>query len=399
MVQGGWKRSSLVRLAVAASVTAAAATGIVVATDNPSRAPVPAPLVAPQPNPAPFVSNALREAGAMRRTFAAGHGLLVETRPAKVTYSTLWPASQAVNALIAVEALDHTGANVTRANSALRSLNNYWDPNSSPPGYDSIVRPPLGGGGAKFYDDNVWVALDLLQAYRLNHDAALLRRAERVFTFIKHGWDSRPGSALPGGIFWTQRRGNHDRTLAANAGGAQVALELYMLTGKKPYLSQAQSILDWVNASLRSPDGLFWDHVDLQGDVTHAKWSYNQGLMIGAYALMYQATGDPVALYSAVQIADAALSKAKISAQPAQFEAIFFKNLLLLDTIQPNPVYRRAIERYAARMQVHVDSHTGLVRSRGAKTLLGQAGVTEVNAYLAMALEGKTGLWTLTALH
>ena len=64
-----------------------------------------------------------------------------------------------------------------------------------------------------------------------------------------------------------------------------------MYTGNRHYVTWAQSVLSWINTSLRSPDGLFWDHINLQGGVDHAEWSlHNQGLMIGANTLMYMAT-------------------------------------------------------------------------------------------------------------
>jgi hypothetical protein len=54
--------------------------------------------------------------------------------------------------------------------------------------YDATVSAP-DGAGLQFFDDNEWLALDLVDAWHLLGDRSLLRRAERVFGWITSGWD------------------------------------------------------------------------------------------------------------------------------------------------------------------------------------------------------------------
>jgi Glycosyl hydrolase family 76 len=405
MPTADWKRSRLVRVAVAAAATFAAGTALPAGTGGAAVRTKPVPArqaghaaghAAQTGSPA---SNAKRELGALRRAFGSSHGLLTDMHPRRHPYTTLWPDSQALNAAIAVNALDYTRANLTYTHSAIQSLSRYWDPHSSPPGYDSSVRPPLGPGGPKFYDDNMWIGLDLLQQYRLTHNPVLLAQAEKLFTFVKHGWDNNPANAFPGGVFWTQKAGNHDRNTVTTAGGAQFAFELYLITGRSDYFNWAQAMSQWVDMNLKSPDGLYWDHVDLQGGVNRMQWSYNQGLMIGVKTLNYMVTGNSAALFEAQSIAQTALATDGINSQPVAFDARFFQSLMLLNAVAPNPAYLQALLAYDAHLQSRTNRRTGLLGSRGPLKLLSQAAAVEVNAYLAMTNEGIARRWIPRSLH
>ncbi len=59
---------------------------------------------------------------------------------------------------------------------------------------------------------------------------------------------------------------------------------------------------------LLQSNGLYADHIGAHGKVEPAEWSYNQGSMIGAGTLLYQATHNSGFLYEARQTAKAALA-------------------------------------------------------------------------------------------
>jgi len=64
-------------------------------------------------------------------------------------------------------------------------------------------------------------------------------------------------------------------------------------------------------------------------------WSYNQGTMIGAGTLLYQATGDSGYLFQAPQTAKAALAyftPERLGSEIPFFPSIYFRNLLYLDS-------------------------------------------------------------------
>src|ERR1700722_15884845 len=131
-------------------------------------------------------------------------------------FSYLWPFSQALAATVTVAYIPNSGASLAGVSLAkelqarLAGLNSYLDTNNSgaPEGlytstlaaFDGTAAPPVGPGGTKYYDDNDWVAIELVRMYQLTHAAALLGSAEGIMAFEMAGWEERPGLACEGGI-------------------------------------------------------------------------------------------------------------------------------------------------------------------------------------------------------
>ena len=170
----------------------------------------------------------------------------------------------------------------------------YWNTTGATglPGYDSYPRPPYGNGGDKFYDDNEWVGLAAIQLYKMTGDQTALERAKQIFSLVVSGWDTDSTHPAPGGVFWTQASWSTDRNTVSNMPGAELGLRLYQLTGNSYYFTWAQKMYNWVNTYLLAPNGLYWDHIDLAGNIEKTQWSYNQGVPIGVNVLFYQVTGD-----------------------------------------------------------------------------------------------------------
>ena len=272
------------------------------------------------------------------------------------------------------------------------ALRFYWDGSANTPGYDKAVRAPLGPGGHKFYDDNALIGFALVRGYKVTHDPAMLARAEQVFDFEKSGWDRNAAHPFPGGVFWKQSAKSHDRNTVSTAGAAQLGLHLYLLTGKQDDLNWAMRMYDWVNSTLRGPNGLYWDHVGLAGKIDKTLWSYNQGLMLGDGVLLSKATGNQTYLQRAQAIADKAVAYYRhgnrLDTQRPIINGIFFANLLGFDQLAPKPAYLRAAEGYAAYMERNVDPRTGVLRLSPQPFLLDQASLVQVNAYIALARRG-----------
>lgn len=334
---------------------------------------------------------------AMQRYFADSHDELYQDRdPGPGGYSYLWPFSQALAATIDVASLPVVGRRYfPDVGLRLAGLEHYWNRRSRPPGYDSGVRGRLGGGGDQYYDDNGWVGLELLRAHELTRQVDPLHRAGLVFTFIASGWDTSPSRPAPGGVFWAKTLWCRDRNTASTAPGALLALRLYDYTGLEEYITWAERMYDWVRSTLLSPEGLYWDHIDLSGQIERTFWSYNQGVMIGAGVRLAQATGDATYLAQAEQTAAAAMNfygeGDRLDAQGAGFNAIFFKNLLLLDRVSPNPAYRELMAEYAERVwQTWRHPTRGLFQFEPGRPpeLLHQAAMVQIYATLAGAGEG-----------
>ena len=331
----------------------------------------------------PNRARALASYAAMERFFHHG-GVYAETS-VRLGWSPshAWPFSQALAATLAV-------APKSDVRRRLYELERYWNPDSSPAGYDSAVRPPLGGGGVQFYDDNEWIGLGLVDAYRLLGRSRDLARARRLFKLVVSGWDREDAHACPGGVFWTRAATPDHRNTVSTANGALLALQLYGVTHAPAYLAWAQRMADWVQRCLRAPDDLFWDHVDSAGNLDPTEWSYNQGAMIGVDALLYRASGTRSYLDDAERIAAAAVAHFRTSAdtEPPVFRAIFFRNLLLLEEIDPHASYRDVAANYAEDAWTRLrDPHTGLFRvdRRRPVQLLEQAAFVQIYALLAAA--------------
>jgi len=295
--------------------------------------------------------------------------------------SSAWALSQELAAALGLAEADPSFRDDVRAD--LAALRLYRDG----AGYLSYPRAPYGVGGHVYYDDNDWLGLDLVRAYRLLGDGAILEQAERIFAFVSSGWDRDTSHACPGGVFWTQDPANTDRNAVSTANAALLALALYRETRVPSYLHWARTMYAWVDTCLASPDGLYADHLTLTGGVDAREWSYNQGAMIAVGAELYSATGDTRYLVRATALADATLARfaaGEFAGQPLIFAAIFFRDLKTLAAVVPDPAYLGAAQRFADRVwRAGRDRRTGLVAATGSVSLLDQAAVVDLYAELA----------------
>ncbi len=278
-------------------------------------------------------------------------------------YSYLWPFSRALVATIILAGIPPSfdGGLEYQADVSdrLSGLSHYWDGAANPPGYDSYVTAPFGGGGDKYYDDQAWVGLALAQDYRLTQSASALSDAENVFSFVyPDGWDGNAGEFDPGGTFWVQQGAglgltNHERTTTSNAPNAELGFRLEQLDpgDQATYETGSMTMYRWVNHYLYNVDSnptdpnapnpnyepskpsLVFDKVT-EGRVGKTLWTYNQGAMIAANVTAYQDTAETGYLTNAEALANASLdyfTEANyLDTQPAAFVAIYFRGLLVL---------------------------------------------------------------------
>lgn len=351
------------------------------------------PELEPQVRKAQNLERAVASYKALQTYFATDNGLYLEEyrNEGDNPYAYVWPFSQALTATIDMNTLPKIGKSYEdELERDLEALELYWNGETTPPGYDSYVRPPLGQGGDKFYDDNEWLALEFLRLYERRGNAAYLDKAKAIFELVVYGWDDDPTHPCPGGVFWTQASWSSDRNTISNAPGAQIGVKLFEITGDETYLTWAERMVAWTDDCMLAPNGLYWDHIDLAGNIEKTQWSYNQGMMIGAKVLLYRATGEAIYLQEAEAIAAAALEyyggAGRYYTQPARFNAIFFKNLLLLNEEAPSPTYRKAMQAYADEVWRSArDAETNLFKFEVYKpvTLLEQSAMAQIYATLA----------------
>ncbi|MEH6305711.1 glycoside hydrolase family 76 protein [Olivibacter sp. CPCC 100613] len=169
-----------------------------------------------------------------------------------------------------------------------------------------------GDGDERYYDDNIWVGLDMIDLYTLTNDSKYLDRAELVWNFILSGTDSLMG----GGVYW--KEGGNSKNTCSTAPAAVLAAKLYLATQESSYLESAKNLYSWLKSTLQDPsDYLYWDNVHLSDEndpnsalvIAKEKYTYNAGQPMQAASLLYNITHEEQYLIDAQNIAQAAYAK------------------------------------------------------------------------------------------
>lgn len=150
------------------------------------------------------------------------------------------------------------------------------------------------------YDDMEWMAIGWLRAYLIDQDETYGHTAKLLWEDIKTGWNDHVG----GGIAWQKTQLDYKNT-PANAPAAILAARLYQVFGKQEDLEWAIKIYDWQKAVLVDPEsGFVWDGANRLGDGTidkDWKFTYCQGVFIGAAVELYKITGEKGYLEDAIR--------------------------------------------------------------------------------------------------
>jgi hypothetical protein len=336
---------------------------------------------------------------AMQQQFYVASQALYQGNP----YSFVWPFSQAMAATITLANVPPLRGRYEGDLQARRlGLDRYWDPGPAPaggatvaptrlPAYAAQVAPPLGPGGVKFYDDNAWIGIELVRLYQLQHNPADLARAEQVMAFISSGWDPDGNHPCSGGVPFSTAVNNTDRNVVTTAPSAELAAQLYRITRDHTYIDFTKGAYLWVRHCLLQSSQLYIDHVRFNGTYDQSVWSYNQGTMIGCGVMMYKITRDPRYLIEARRTANAALAYFtlhRLEVEMPFFASVLFRNLLLLDSVRPDPSYRRLIQAYLDAKWKHARLANNLFVFQGSTDLLTQAAFVQDYALLSSSPRG-----------
>lgn len=262
------------------------------------------------------------------------------------------------------------------------------------PSFAGSVAPPIGPGGTSYYDDNEWVGIELARMYKLNHEAFALEQAKQIMAFVMSGWKTTGPNgkplACPGGVPFSNSPTNNSRNTVTDGPAAELGVQLYKLTGEAQYLQFAQMAYAWVRQCLLNKENLYSDHIQNGGEVEPMVWSYNQGSMMGAGALLYQATGNSAYLFEARQTAKAAqarFSLEKLELENPFFVAVYFRNLLYLDSVTHDPPGPKAVQTYVnyAWENLRLDNNLFVSGSPSTSTLLGQAAMVQLYSLLCIS--------------
>jgi predicted alpha-1,6-mannanase (GH76 family) len=158
------------------------------------------------------------------------------------------------------------------------------------------------GWYAGYYDDENWMVLTLMDAYGVTCEPKYLNEAEKLYADIEKGWDMSCCGSSPGGIWWD--KAHTQKATASNAGPVISACRLYAVTRKPAYLSFARQVYDYWWSTMVNPTSYqVADHLNTDGSKVWWKFTYNEGLMIGASRELADATHQARYLTNANQIA------------------------------------------------------------------------------------------------
>ncbi|MEX2594871.1 MAG: glycoside hydrolase family 76 protein [Anditalea sp.] len=154
-----------------------------------------------------------------------------------------------------------------------------------------------------YYDDMEWLALSSLRAYGATGEAEYLEVSEILWEDIKKGWNDHQG----GGIAWRKTQLDYKNT-PANAPAVILAARLFKEKNRPEDLEWAKRIYHWQKTNLVDPStGLVWDGINRNGDNEIDKgwkFTYNQGVYIGAAVELFLVTNDQTYLDDAIRTAN-----------------------------------------------------------------------------------------------
>lgn len=166
---------------------------------------------------------------------------------------TLWGSNGMFEALDEIAIADPTAKTRAAVETFARGeQQRYWNPNLKPvPGYSPQVGE-RSSAQPTWYDDNAWIGIAFLDAYRATGNHTYLTDAERAFAFIAAGgWDAKQG----GGMWWsTEHQWLSGEALAAVS---DLAARLYQTTARAEYLTDAETYIGWANQNLLTLQGVY----------------------------------------------------------------------------------------------------------------------------------------------
>jgi len=328
-----------------------------------------------------------------KATYLAGED---NVKGKRVAY--LWPTSgvfSGVNALLKTTG-DKQYHKMLRTN-VLPGLQQYFDSVRKPACYQSYIF--VAGESDRFYDDNVWLALDFCESYMLTKKSDYLKKSVETWQFVISGWDNE----LEGGIYWCEQK-KQSKNTCSNAPASVLAFKLFEATNDSAYFNWGLSIYNWTKTNLQDPeDYLYFDNKNLSGKISSRKYTYNSGQMLQAAAMLYKLTGKKTYLEEAQLIAKSAIRYFTEDFTTAEgkniklfkntgnwFNAILFRGYVELYQLDKNKEFITIFEDNLDHLWNHIRDKNGLFskdwkgeKNEEYKWLLDQASLVEMWATLA----------------
>lgn len=214
-------------------------------------------------------------------------------------------------------------------------------------------------GNERYYDDNVWVGLDMADLYQQTKEKRFLDKAIMVWNYLMTGYDETCG----GGIHWREIPATTSKHTCSTAPTAVLCCKLYNFTKESKYKDKAVELYRWLQTYLQDPaDYLYWDNIQANMSIEKNKYTYNSGQPMQAACLLYQITNEKKYLTDAQRIANSiykkwftpfnsyALNENFNILEPGHvwFQAIMLRGFIELYKIDNNRKYVTAYEKTLA---------------------------------------------------
>ncbi len=229
-----------------------------------------------------------------------------------------------------------------------------------------------GSAVTSYFDDEDWMGLGMLHAYRATGNKQYLQVAEVLFADIYgHGWQKK------GGIIWN-RTGSTYRNTPANAPAALLGADLYAVTHNHQDLVEAEQIYAWEWSHLVSKNGMVWD--GLQGNqLNTAQYTYNYGTVLGASLKLWQDTHQTGYLNHAQLVAKRSIAvfthaPSLLLTPTGQGDGGLFKGIYvrylswMVRDFPKETIYRRVLEANAQNIWLHDRTPDGIFASNWANS-------------------------------
>jgi hypothetical protein len=190
---------------------------------------------------------------------------------------TIWGEVRMFEALDALDIAAPSAAHRALVDRFARASERFWNPHLH--GY-APYPDDRGRGVEAWFDDNGWLGIAFVQAYRASGERRYLLDAQRAFDFIAlEGWDAAGG----GGLWWNT---DHEyRAGEALAADSLLGMLLYGIDDQAAQLEEVQMFLAWGNARDIGFHGLY-----MSGGPGSAAIDYIEAPLLYAQYLLCQAT-------------------------------------------------------------------------------------------------------------
>jgi len=318
----------------------------------------------------------------------------------KQTPASAWPLGQFFAAALDMAMFTK---NYTVVNSVVKELDNYKYESTYRAIYMGVIAPsPVYTN--KYYDDNLWIGLDFLQAYGQTKNVDFINRSKNMVPFFETGM-FKDGV----GMIWYEGAQVHTFNVCTQGPAIIFFLGLYYFTKDKYYMDLALRIEPVLNGLLRLPNGLYIDNVNIldYSDRNTVFLTYNQGVAIGANLQFYIVSTDENIKQRYLDLLNTtinALLKMLLAddnvlwKSPPCYNAILYRYLAKFDALFPDPRIEKIFSSYLKRLwDTARNPLDGAFELRGVgahrdaettgMTLIDQSGVVQMFAVSAMNKE------------